>query len=265
MNTRKKIPLCEEREGQQCTPIRNENGIVSCKYCGIVLNEEVLENVPVNTKDDMKKSKNITSEEQLMEYFTKLNIVTKKAGHGLEIFHSLEHTKLPKVKGKKMDRLLLGIVYHICKIDNIGLTIKEISKNLNCTEQEIINGYKLLEKISPETKNISVSDPVEGLIPKYCIAVGCADLIGQAISISKQVQRILEGKKPVTVAAVIILFVCRYNNKYDFSMEKLITSTCSVTVANARQVLISLNKHKEMLEKTLSERAKSAFTLHTQK
>ncbi|EMS16704.1 hypothetical protein KM1_073790 [Entamoeba histolytica HM-3:IMSS] len=170
MNFKRKIPLCEEKIGELCEPLKH--------------------------------------------YFQLINLNEIQLKQGKEIYQQINGTTI-KVKGKKLEKVLLGIVYYICKIENNGLTIKEISKSINHTEQEILFGYKLLEKLIPEIKTGgNGNNLLNSLINKYCISNNFNNYLNQALKISKPIQSVLEGKKPNTIAVVTIFFVLRYYNVF---------------------------------------------------
>ncbi|EMD44863.1 Hypothetical protein EHI5A_061870 [Entamoeba histolytica KU27] len=251
MNFKRKIPLCEEKIGELCEPLINSNGVIFCKNCGIILDKSVIEYLPEEDKVKQKKKNEVIN--TLEHYFQLINLNEIQLKQGKEIYQQINGTTI-KVKGKKLEKVLLGIVYYICKIENNGLTIKEISKSINHTEQEILFGYKLLEKLIPEIKTGgNGNNLLNSLINKYCISNNFNNYLNQALKISKPIQSVLEGKKPNTIAVVTIFFVLRYYNVLNGSIEKIITTNCDVTISNVRQVLQILDKNKETLEKMLKQ------------
>ncbi|KAL7712333.1 Peptidase T [Entamoeba marina] len=231
MSLPRKPTDCEERPGHQCVASIGGNGIISCKYCGIVLGKEKLSVTEVISENESPKY--LSSTRLLLQYFKQLNVDKTQIKHGKQFYQELQSIYSKKYKGKKKDNFVLGVVYYILHVDGLDLTIKDIAQQLGKDEKDITKGYKLLERIIKENTNKSCGfESVDELLTKYCTTLQFNHLIPQTLSISKHVQRLLEGKKPLTIAVVIIFFVCRYNQLLDSPTKKKIASICKVTIAN---------------------------------
>ena len=202
------------------------------------------------SQNDHASVKRQSAERLLAKYFHQLGLSTAQVEDGKKFYHELETKYADKIKGKKLEPQVLGIVYSVIKKHNIGIPIKKISEVLGIEEQEIKKGYRNLRKIMP-AKDF-VENDVDNYLQKYCNSIGFGCYILKCQSISKQVQSLLEGKQPLTVAAVIMFFVFRYQKMLNQELESSITQQCSVSIANVKSVLNQLNDKRAMLEGILA-------------
>ncbi|KAL7715613.1 Transcription initiation factor IIB [Entamoeba marina] len=132
MSLPRKPTDCEERPGHHWG-----NGIISCKYCGIVLGKEKLSVAEVISENE---SKIFIINKVITQYFKQLNVDKTQIKHGKQFYQELQSIYSKKYKGKKKDNFVLGVVYYILHVDD---------------EKDITKGYKLLERIIKKNTNKS--------------------------------------------------------------------------------------------------------------
>ena len=271
--------FCEERPGKPCVAEEHrKEGIYSCKYCGRILDRVLDEGAEWRNFDqdnrnrvtfvgandhtenmytqgtnkyssstDAATTRRLRAERLLKEFFDRLGLAEGQVEHGKQYFKTLESKHAAKIKGKKLEPLILGIVCRVSKEDNTGFSIRMLAERLGKKEKDIRKGDKDVNEILGN----AISMDIEQSLNQYCNNVGIGNLAIQCSSIANIVRNILEGKQPGTICAVIMFFVCRYKRTLDQEMEKRIADECHVSVNNVRNILSQLNEKRDDLEKKL--------------
>ncbi|KAL7711799.1 TFIIB-type domain-containing protein [Entamoeba marina] len=266
---------------KKCVPIEHHSrGFYICKYCDRVLEKVLYDGAEwrsfepgdnernrvtfVTSNDhaenllkgssakfignDHASTKRNQADRMIVKFFQKLQITGDQIDHGKRLYKTLEENHSSKIKGKKLEPLILGIIYYVCKSSGLGKSFKIISEELDKDEKDIRKGSREISKL---LGNQPSDESVETLVKKYCNNLNIGKYRMECDEICHDVQNRLEGKQPITVAAVIIFFVCRYHKDLDSQRESAIANQCKVSIQNVKSVLAQLNDVKDRLEKNL--------------
>ncbi|KAL7717844.1 TFIIB-type domain-containing protein [Entamoeba marina] len=180
----------------------------------------------------------------------KLDVGDSQIEHSKRLCNELFSIHSDKIKGKKVEPLILGIIYYVCENSGLGYTHKNLSDFLGVEVGDVKKGYKNIKKIFPHNQ-MSVNN-IETHLVKCCTILGLGKYRMECLSIVDYVQNVLEGRQPQTLAVVIIFFICRYHNDLS-GLEDGISKKCDLSIQNVKTALKLLDSHKHKLENILEK------------
>jgi transcription initiation factor TFIIB len=144
-----------------------------------------------------------------------------------EIYGKISKDK--NMQGRRINDIIIGIYYYVCRKNDTAKTIKEISNMFNITERKIkkaINSIKYDIEEEPKTENQLnsieknyIQTFLEGDINRYNLKMLTYEIIDKFNK-----SDILEGKSPKTIAGLSLYLSCKllndnlYENNNFFSM-----------------------------------------------
>ncbi|BFU22731.1 TFIIB zinc-binding, putative [Entamoeba histolytica HM-1:IMSS-B] len=281
-NSRRKI-LCEDHRnsGKQCVAVEDhKNGQYYCKYCQRVLdkvldegqewrsfdgNDErcrvtfsgTLQDTSTMLKGCTASSQQINAQNMkvsgyrrdFIDAFKKLQLDNSQVEHAMKVLQELMTEHANEFKGRMKKKNVEGIVLMVCQEEGIHMTLRDIVHQLGWEMKSATKSYKQLRMLlgKKSTNNL------ESFISKYTNAVGVGKYTYKCQVIAEDAQKFLEGKKPNTVAAVVICFVCEIEKCLTQELEIKIASACDVSVQNMKQVYKLMLEKKELFESILEK------------
>ena len=245
-----------------------ENGEMVCNQCGLVYEERIIDdeyekrtfqdesgdnqiqrvgppsnpvydnecggtNLMIRENGKTKIIKSYSKSSKIQKSFSRIQHFLSQA----QVFQSMiEQTKeiyakiseKEKMQGRRINDIIIGIYYYVCRKNDTAKTIKEISNMFNITERKIkkaINSIKYYFE-EPKTENQLnsieknyIETFLEGDINRYNLKMLTYEIISNFNN-----NGILEGKTPKTIAGLSLYLSCKlfndnlYENNNFYSM-----------------------------------------------
>ncbi|ELP88555.1 transcription initiation factor IIB, putative [Entamoeba invadens IP1] len=281
--SRQKVVLCEDprNKDRKCVPEEDhKRGQIYCVYCGRVIDKVLDEGQEWRSFDgdnsrnrlfyatagqdtaSMLKGCASTSQQtsaqnskmnefrrEFNDYFQKISLSQSQTDHAMKFVQELYTLHAAEIHGKNKKKIIEGVVMMVCKEENCGFSSVVIAKQLGWIDSEVMKNYKWISRVLKK----STSDNFEAMIENYCREIKVGQLTIKCQEISELAKKILDGKKPATIAAVAICYVAENQGMLNQDLEMRIAATCGVSVANMKQVYKMLVEKKETLDQILAK------------
>ena len=124
-----------------------------------------------------------------------------------ELYDKIAKTK--NMQGRKINHIILGIFYYVCRKEKCAKTIKEIALMFNVTERVIKKAFNNIKSdiVEPKTNDDEINETEKNYIRTFIGGnIGKYDLKMLSFEIVENINKnnLLEGKSPKTIAGLAL-------------------------------------------------------------